>query len=409
VTPTLSLVAPVSGVLVPLDEVPDPVFAQRLVGDGIAIDPLGQQLIAPCDGRVVQVHRAGHALTLSASGIEILIHVGLDTVKLNGKGFSAHVKPGDEVRAGDRLMTFDADFIATHARSLISPMLVTSIDRVSAVRPRGGARKVTAGRDVVMDVDLRGEWAGGGGREEQTGAAVESKPIVIGNDTGLHARPAAVVAAAARRFTSDVRIVKDGREANARSVVSIMALEVGGGDSVTVVARGDDADAAVAAIAHTLASEIRETHGAAAAGGGHSALPRTEPWLAAPASPERDGRVLRGVSASPGVAVGQIYQLRHDDAVLQERASDPNHERRALEAAIASAHLQLEALQSRLATEADTERAAIFAAHQELLEDPEVLDSAAAQIRDGATAAYAWRQAYTSQAQRLLGLAAHGP
>jgi multiphosphoryl transfer protein len=126
--------------------------------------------------------------------------------------------------------------------------------------------------------------------------------------------------------------------------------------------------------------------------------------IAAPASPARDGHLLRGVSASSGIAIGQVYQLRHDDAVLQERASDPNHERRALEAAIASAHLQLEALQARLATEADTDRAAIFAAHQELLEDPEVLDSAAADIRDGATAAYAWRQAYTAQAERLLAL-----
>ena len=124
---TLTLLAPVSGLIVPLDRVPDPVFAQRLVGDGIAIDPLDQRLVAPCDARVLQLHRAGHALTLSASGIEILVHVGLDTVKLDGEGFSSSVKAGDEVRVGDPLMTFDADFIATHAHSLLSPMLVTSI------------------------------------------------------------------------------------------------------------------------------------------------------------------------------------------------------------------------------------------------------------------------------------------
>src|SRR5918999_4826911 len=147
---TLTLVAPVSGIIVPLDRVPDAVFAQRLVGDGIAIDPLDQRLVAPCDARILQVHRAGHALTLSASGLEILIHIGLDTVKLNGKGFSSNVQAGDDVRAGDRLMTFDADFIATHARSLLSPMLVTSMDRVASLQPRSG--KVVAGRDVVMEV-----------------------------------------------------------------------------------------------------------------------------------------------------------------------------------------------------------------------------------------------------------------
>ncbi|MFN2563915.1 MAG: phosphoenolpyruvate--protein phosphotransferase [Gemmatimonadaceae bacterium] len=400
---TLTLLAPVTGVIVPLDQVPDPVFAQRLVGDGVALEPLSQQLVAPCDARVVHVHRAGHALTLSASGVEILIHVGLDTVKLSGKGFDASVKAGDEVRAGDTLMTFDADFIATHARSLLSPMLVTSMDRVASLEPRAG--KVTAGRDIVLRVVLSSQGELGGRRGEQhKGAAVESAPIVIGSETGLHARPAAVVAAAARRFTSDVRLVKDGREANARSVVSIMALEVAGGDTVTVVARGEDAGAAVAAISRTLATDIGGGRNEKGGGRSESAalLPPTS--FLQPPPPERDGRILRGVPASPGVAVGRVFQLRHEDAVLQERASDPNHERRALEAAIASAHLQLEALQARLAAEADTDKAAIFAAHQELLEDPETLDSAAAHIRDGATAAYAWRQAYTAQAARLLGL-----
>jgi phosphoenolpyruvate-protein phosphotransferase len=387
---TLTLVAPVSGIIVPLDRLPDPVFAQRLAGDGVAIDPLDQRLVAPCDARVLQVHRAGHAVTLSTAGIEIIIHIGLDTVKLNGKGFSSSVKAGDEVRTGDPLITFDADFIAIHAKSLLSPMLVTTLDRVASLQPRSG--KVIAGRDVAFQVVI-----GAPGRAvsaQHEGDAVESVPIVVASETGLHVRPAAVVAAAARRFTSEVRLVKEGREANARSVVSIMALDVSGGDTLTVVARGEDAGSAVAAIVQALRTHLGAFHATA----------RAEPSIAAPASPVRDGHLLRGVSASPGIAVGQVYQLRHDDAVPQERASDPNHQRRALEAAIASARLQLGALQARLATEADADRAAIFGAHQELLEDPELLDSAAAHVREGATAAFAWRQAYSAQADRLLAL-----
>jgi phosphocarrier protein FPr len=110
------------------------------------------------------------------------------------------------------------------------------------------------------------------------------------------------------------------------------------------------------------------------------------------------------VAASPGVAIGAVFHLRHEDVVVEERAADPHQERRALDAAIAAAHLQLEALQERLAADADTDKAAIFAAHQELLEDPEVLDRAVAAIRDGASAGHAWRLAYTSQAERLLAL-----
>ncbi|MBA3443945.1 MAG: HPr family phosphocarrier protein, partial [Gemmatimonadales bacterium] len=255
------MLAPLSGIVVPLDQVPDPAFAQRLAGDGLALEPLDQHVVAPCDARVLHVHRAGHALTLSASGLEILIHVGLDTVKLNGKGFDPRVKAGDEVRAGDLMLTFDADYVATHARSLITPVLVTNMERVLAMQSRapslagsGQTRRVTAGHDVLLDLRIRA-----GGPEPSTqsqGERVESAPIEIASGTGLHARPAATVAAAARRFTSEIRLLKGDREANARSVVSIMTLEVIGGDTVTVVARGADAGPAVAAIVQALGSGV---------------------------------------------------------------------------------------------------------------------------------------------------------
>jgi phosphoenolpyruvate-protein phosphotransferase len=397
---TTSIFAPISGVLVPLEEVPDPAFAQRLAGDGVAIDPLEQKVVAPCDARVLQVHRAGHALTLSAFGLEILIHVGLDTVKLNGKGFKPNVKAGDDVRKGDTLLAFDADYVATHALSLISPVLVTNMDRVTSLQARSG--KVRVG-EILLEIGVGAPSPTYG--VEAVGSAVHSAPIVIGHETGLHARPAAIVAAAARQFTSDVRLMKGDREANARSIVSIMALEVGGGERVTVVARGPDADRAVALLTQTLSSDL----GHATEGPARStpARPRAQGVSApsrATAAPSSTDGALRGVPASPGVAIGRVFQLRHEDVVLEERAADPNHERRELDAAIASAHLQIETMRSRLATEADADRAAIFAAHQELLEDPEVLDAAAALIRGGASAAFAWRRAFIAQADRLAAL-----
>ncbi|MDQ3519400.1 MAG: glucose PTS transporter subunit IIA, partial [Gemmatimonadota bacterium] len=395
---TLTLVAPLSGVIVPLGEVPDPVFAQRLAGDGISIDPLSQLLLAPCDAQVLQIHRARHAITLSASGLEIMIHIGLDTVMLKGESFVSRVNSGDKVRLGDPLISFDADFVATHARSLLTQVLVTNTDRVASLRQSAG--KVIAGRDPLIHIVI--------GDPQQPpvahtlGDTVSSDPIVVANETGLHARPAAVLAAAARRFTADVRLTKEGREANLRSVVSIMALEVAGGDTVTIVARGVDAREAVAAISLALKTDLHTAHPATAAVGAPSVIARAA--QTSPALPKGDDGSLRGVPASPGVAIGQAFQLRHHNVVLEERASDPNQERRALDAAIASAHLQLEAQQTRLSAEADSDRAAIFAAHQELLEDPEVLDGAAERIRGGATAAYAWQQAYTEQADRLMAL-----
>jgi phosphocarrier protein FPr len=393
---SLTLLAPLSGLIVPLEHVPDPAFAQRLAGDGLALDPLDQRLVAPCDARVLHVHRAGHALTLSASGLEILIHVGLDTVALNGNGFEPRVKAGDEVRAGDLLLTFDADYVARHARSLITPVLVVNMDRVAGLRALGG--RVTGGRDPILEVRLAA--AGPEATVRAQGHSVESTPVVIASEGGLHARPAAAVVAAARRFTSDVRLVQDGREANARSVVSIMMLEVGSGDAVTVVAQGEDAVAAADAVVQALAVASAAAHGGEAKR--TVTTPPTKARLARPA--DRPGGTLTGVPASPGVAIGRVFQLRQTDEVPQERAADPSHERRALDAAIAGAHRQLEALRLRLTAEGDAERVAIFAAHEELLEDPAVLDAAIERVREGATAAYAWRQAYLEQADRLLAL-----
>ena len=426
---TLTLMAPLSGVIVPLDSVPDEVFAKRLAGDGISIDPLGDRVVAPCDARITMVHRAGHALTLAAADFEIMIHVGLDTVGLKGEGFTAHVKAGDDVKAGDLMISFDGDLVARRARSLLTQILVANMDLVATIE--SGSGKVTAGRDVLMQV-----WRVTGEREvlpapgphdgseatvvgpgQETVPAREtvvSEPVVVTSPSGLHARPAAALAMEARKFTSDLRIVKAGQEANLRSVVSIMALEVGEGDTVTVEGRGDDAADAVSAIAAALGSvhltrEV-EAISATAAKGRASTTPAappsraSTPALAATSAGRTSDGLLRGMPSSPGVAIGQIFQLRHDDTVPEERAADPNHERRALDAAIAAAHVQLEGLQARLTTEADADKAAIFGAHQELLEDPELLDQAASGIRGGSTAAYAWRQAYMGQADRLASL-----
>ena len=88
-TRRIQLVAPLSGRLLPIGAVPDSVFAQKMVGDGVSLDPVSQSLVSPCDGTITQIHSAGHAVTITtAEGVEMLMHIGLDTVMLKGKGFT---------------------------------------------------------------------------------------------------------------------------------------------------------------------------------------------------------------------------------------------------------------------------------------------------------------------------------
>src|SRR5262245_39522613 len=121
----LVLTSPLAGWSTPLEEVPDETFAKRLVGDGVAIDPVNDTLHAPCDAEIVSIPASNHAVTLrAADGAEMLLHVGIDTVKLGGRGFTALKRAGASVKAGDPLIRFDLDQLARSAPSLLTPVLV---------------------------------------------------------------------------------------------------------------------------------------------------------------------------------------------------------------------------------------------------------------------------------------------
>ena len=124
---TITLLAPFGGWLAPIEEVPDPVFAERMMGDGFAIDPVEGVLRAPAAGEVISVPESAHAVTLRLeNGAELLLHVGLETVALGGQGFAAQVVAGERVKAGDALIAFDLDAVAATARTLITPVVVAS-------------------------------------------------------------------------------------------------------------------------------------------------------------------------------------------------------------------------------------------------------------------------------------------
>eukprot|EP01030_Chromulinospumella_sphaerica_P011723 gene11723-11520_t len=229
--------APLSGVLVSLDSVPDPVFAQKLVGDGVSIDPTSDVLLAPVAGTITQLHKSHHALTITtAQGVEVLLHIGVDTVTLKGEGFTALVHVGDAVTVGQALVRFDMDFVARNARSLLTQVVVANVDKVSRFVPATGL--VEAGQSVVLTLELADTEPS---LESVSQDLVLGDPVVLPNPAGLHARPAAVLAAQAKQFQSDIRLVLGTQEANAKSLVAIMGLGTAHGDVLHVKAQGVDA------------------------------------------------------------------------------------------------------------------------------------------------------------------------
>ena len=132
----LEVVSPLDGTVVPLSEVPDPVFAGGIMGPGAAILPTGDTVYAPGAGTIAAAQPTGHAFGLVLDGgLEILIHVGIDTVNLGGKGFDVKVKAGDRVEAGTPLVTFDRKIIEDAGYAIITPVIVLNADDFGEVSP----------------------------------------------------------------------------------------------------------------------------------------------------------------------------------------------------------------------------------------------------------------------------------
>lgn len=143
--------APMAGKAVPITEVPDPTFAEGMLGDGIAIEPVDGKVYAPCDATVDMMFPTGHAVSLVADcGAEILIHVGLETVGLEGKPFTIHVANGDKVKKGQLLIEADLEAIKAAALPIITPMLICNADDYPTVNTFVG--KAVTNDDVVIEL-----------------------------------------------------------------------------------------------------------------------------------------------------------------------------------------------------------------------------------------------------------------
>lgn len=149
------LVAPLTGKVVNMEEVPDPVFSQLMMGDGVAIEPTEGKVVSPVNGEVIQFFHTKHAIgLLSDTGIEVLIHVGLDTVNMQGEGFEGHVQVGDQVKAGDLLISFDLNLIKEKAKSTITPIVITNGDMVESLKKMTG-QATERGRQTVMTIQAK--------------------------------------------------------------------------------------------------------------------------------------------------------------------------------------------------------------------------------------------------------------
>ena len=145
--------SPVNGKCIPLENVPDKIFAQKLMGDGAGFEFEGDTVYAPCDGEILMVAHTKHAVGMKTrSGVEILVHIGLNTVELNGKGFDVLVKAGQKVKVHDPIIRVDRKFMQEKNIDLTTPMIITNMDEIEF--ELNEANDVTR-NSVIMTVKMK--------------------------------------------------------------------------------------------------------------------------------------------------------------------------------------------------------------------------------------------------------------
>lgn len=212
--------------------------------------------------------------------------------------------------------------------------------------------------------------------------------VTIAGKAGLHARPATVLVSLAKEFTSEIRVRHGNQVANAKSLVSLLKLGVEGGQTIRVMAEGEDADQALAQIQAAIVAGLEEEEETPSfAGSDRTLVLKTQP--------------IPGIAASPGLVIAPVYQLKRGKIVFAATAKDTAGEAARLRQAIETAKVQLQELYEEVKAKAGAGKAAIFLAHQEFLADPDLQEEAVAALRGEHSAAWAWQNAYEERAMAL--------
>lgn len=145
----VEIYAPLSGEIINIEDVPDVVFSEKIVGDGIAIRPNGNKIVAPIDGVIGKIFETNHAFSMvSKEGVELFVHFGIDTVELKGEGFTRVAQEGQNVKRGDTVIEFDLTLLEQKAKSILTPIVISNMDEVRNINKKSG--EAVAGESVIL-------------------------------------------------------------------------------------------------------------------------------------------------------------------------------------------------------------------------------------------------------------------
>ncbi|GGG04320.1 MULTISPECIES: phosphoenolpyruvate--protein phosphotransferase [Cysteiniphilum] len=374
----LTLYAPVNGFIVELDQVPDPVFAQKMVGNGFAIEPLDQNIYSPVTGIVKNIAKTKHAITIATeSGYDVLIHLGLESVTLNGEGIDVHVSLNDQVDINTLLLSFDLSTISKKIKSLITPVIITDYqedDLLLKVKGRCSAQTPIISLDSTVHNDSNKPVL------KTQDQIFVTRSIIINNPHGLHARPAALLAHTLKSFDATAIIYKNDSSADVKSLVALMGLNIQLNDKITLTVSGEDAEKAACALEEALVNFV-DDH-----------IAEAQPTKSELNQTKVNGNQYLGISAAKGIVIGELRRINEESFNYADEANVP--EAQELERFTLAKEKHEKQLSAQMTTHAhDKTKHAMLGAHIALLNDANINSSVIKFLAQGKTAEYAWDHA----------------
>ncbi|HMT02383.1 MAG TPA: phosphoenolpyruvate--protein phosphotransferase [Burkholderiales bacterium] len=371
----IEIFPPLLGAVVDIMSVPDEVFSTKMLGPGVAIDPLENKIYAPISGIIKSVHSANHAITISFDNkFTVLIHIGLETVNLKGKGFNIFIKERDNVKAGQILGEIDLDYIALHAKSLISPIVLLDLDEKSFSVKNIEQHFTILAKPIML---ITQSYQKDKNLVNQSNNLIKSEIIEIKNPHGIHARPAALLSTVARDYNGEVLIKKNDKTANLKSVVSILGLAIEYGDKVQIIASSQDE---IETIINTLNMVYEE-------------VKTSVPSYLDLEKPKVLNNKYYGICASEGIVSGKLIKLHKTSFEIRENADNVEVEKNRFETALNRVKKgiednifkqnKLDGLYNSLIQNN------ILLAHKQIVNDPQIIEGVIDLINKGKTAEFA--------------------
>lgn len=374
----LKVFPPLDGILYDITNTPDEAFAMKVLGDGVTIDPLSNKIYAPVSGKVKSIYRTKHAIIISSNSIDILIHVGLETVKLNGTGFSLFIKEGDSVKCGDVIGEFDTDYVASNSKSLMSPVIVLDLDP-EKFKIKTNIFEYTDFNRPIFEVIATNEI--NIDENKSLEKLLVSDEIIVLNPQGIHARPAAQIASKVKSLKMEVYLEKNGVQINAKSVVEILGLAINQNDRIRIKSSSKEAIDILTSLIIGIKEDKLEN------------IVKPNDYYA-----KVEDNKYYGIIAVDGLAIGKICYKKDSEFSFVENCDDYSLE---LDKLAEIYILAKNAINNEIKNINNNEMMSILSSHVELLDDPILYEHIVNVIKDNKTSAFAINQVIDEQCDKL--------